>query len=140
MFFLSSHPEPVAGRRVSRLAIAAALALALAAAAVWLAPLPTATARSFSFGTGDVPDLALDRGGTAHLVWAGESGVLYCGIIRGGEACGKPRRPLRAWADERGARTSWWPGVAGWSSASATDRARNRAGPRLLHLRAPLAQ
>jgi hypothetical protein len=82
------HPEPDAGRRVSRLAVAAALALAV----IWLAPPPGASARSFGFGTGDVPNLAIDRGGSAHLVWGSESGVLYCGIIRGGEACGKPRR------------------------------------------------
>jgi hypothetical protein len=84
------HPEPDAGRRVSRLAVAAALVLALAV--IWLAPPPGASARSFGFGTGDVPNLAIDRGGSAHLVWGSESGVLYCGIIRGGEACGKPRR------------------------------------------------
>lgn len=90
MLLSFSHLGSIAGRRVSRLVIAVALGLAVAV--IWLAPPPGASARSFSFGAGDVPNLAIDRGGSAHLVWAGESGVLYCGIVRGGEACGKPRR------------------------------------------------
>ncbi len=66
--------------------IAALLGLLLA-----LAMPPAAGARAFTVGRGDVPDIAIDRAGSAHLVWATGSGVLYCGLIRGGEACGKPR-------------------------------------------------
>ncbi len=50
-----------------------------------------AGARAFGIGTGDVPDIAIDRGGSAHLAWATHRGVLYCGLYRGGEACGRPR-------------------------------------------------
>lgn len=87
---LPRHPECVPRHR-SRRQAAAVLALALAAATLWLAPPPAASARPFSIGTGDVPDMTIDRSGSAHLVWAADSGVLYCGLIRGGEACGKPR-------------------------------------------------
>jgi hypothetical protein len=91
MLVSSSHSERVPGPRTFGPLTPAALALALATAIAWLALAAPAGARSFSFGIGDVPDLAIDRAGTAHLVWAGDSGVLYCGIPRGAEACGKPR-------------------------------------------------
>jgi hypothetical protein len=65
--------------------------LMLAGLLLALALPPSAGARAFGIGTGDVPDMAIDRSGSAHLVWAAGSGVRYCGLIRGGEACGRPR-------------------------------------------------
>ena len=77
-------------RRRSRARAGGVVALALAALLALFAP--PAGARPFVIGTGDVPDMAIDRSGSAHLAWVASSGsVLYCGLIRGGEACGRPR-------------------------------------------------
>jgi hypothetical protein len=91
MFVSPSHLERPPHRHGRRRA-PAIVALALAVLSVFIATPPAAAARAFSIGTGDVPDIAIDRSGSAHLAWvAGSGSVLYCGLIRGGEACGRPR-------------------------------------------------
>jgi hypothetical protein len=65
----------------------------IVAAAALLALAPAATAAtSFDLGPGQFPDVAVDPGGTAHIVWdAGGTQVRYCQVPRGKTACAVDR-------------------------------------------------